>query len=163
VSGNDDDEALTWAGGRDPSHYETPEAKPQKVGRPAKSAKPGSAGDDADDAAGSDGADDNSDDAAEDLPPATSSVVLVSLGILGGVYLLYTVGWFVSWQRFVYSSTDSLELAAFHIQQVLAIVAAPLWFALAVVLTRGRRPIIRLLWLLAGALVLVPWSFVFGS
>jgi hypothetical protein len=163
VSGNDDDEALTWAGGRDPSHYETPEAKPQKVGRPAKSAKRGSAGDDADEAddSGDDDSDSDADD--DDLAPATSSVVLVSLGILGGIYLLYTVGWFVSWQRFAYSSTDSLELAAFHIQQVLAIVAAPLWFALAVVLTRGRRPIIRLLWLLAGALVLVPWSFVFGS
>ncbi len=35
MGGNDDEEALTWAGGRDPSHYETPEAKP-KVARPTR-------------------------------------------------------------------------------------------------------------------------------
>jgi hypothetical protein len=151
VSGNDDDEALRWAGGRDPSHYETPEPKPQKVTkRPAKVVE----------AEGAEPEDEVDDD---DLPPATSGAVLVSLGILGGVYLLYTVGWFVSWQRFLYTSSDELELIAFHIQQVLAILAPPLWFVFTLLLTRDRKPIVRLLWLLAGALALIPWPFVFGS
>ena len=92
-----------------------------------------------------------------------SASVLVSLGILGGIYLLYTVGWFISWQRFLYASNDELELIAFHVQQILAIIAPALWFVVTMVLTRERRPAIRLLWLLVGAVVLVPWSFVFGS
>jgi hypothetical protein len=147
VSGNDDDEALTWAGGRDPSHYETPEAKPQKVVTPAKTDAVRSPEEPDDD---------------EGSRPVTSGAVLVSLGILGGIYLLYTVGWFVSWQRFVYVDTDALELAAFRAQQVLAIIAPPLWFIVTIVFTRDRKPAIRLLWLLIGAIVLVPWSFTFG-
>jgi hypothetical protein len=150
VSGDDDDEALTWAGGRDPSHYETPEVKPQKPQKAAgASAKPVANAPEAQD--------------DDELPPATSSVVLVALGILGGIYLLYTIGWFVSWQRFLYASADELELIAFHVQQVLAIVGPPLWFVVTLLLTRERKPQVRLLWLLAGALVLVPWPFVFGS
>jgi hypothetical protein len=148
VSGNDDDEALTWAGGRDPSHYETPEAKPQKPPKaPKATTKPAAAAVDADDA---------------ELTPGTSGAVLVSLGILGGIYLLYTIGWFVSWQRFVYTDPNVLELAAFRIQQVLAVLAPPLWFVVTLLFTRDRKPAVRLVWLLIGALLLVPWSFTFG-
>jgi hypothetical protein len=175
VSGNEDDEALTWAGGRDPSHYETPEVKPAKPDAVPKSkgktARRG--GPDADshpDAAGHDLDGDTDDDTDhtddeevdEAAAPAMSSVVLIVLGILGGIYLLYTVGWFVSWQRLVYVDTNTLELAAFRAQQVLAIIAPPLWFIVTIVLTRGRKPTARLLWLLIGAILLVPWSFTFG-
>jgi hypothetical protein len=155
VSGNDDDEALTWAGGRDPSHYETPEVKPPKPPKPGKvpRAKPTSA----DAAVDTDGTGD-----AEELAPAMNGAVLISLGILGGVYLLYTVGWFVSWQRLVYVDSDLLELTAFRIQQVLAILAPPLWFVVTLLFTRDRKPAVRLIWLLIGALLLVPWSFTFG-
>ena len=158
MSGNDDDEALTWAGGRDPSHYETPDAKPPKPPKPGKAPrvepKP------ADATVASDGAPDADDE--DELAPVTSSAVLISFGILGGIYLLYTVGWFVSWQRLPYSDSDLLELTAFRIQQVLAILAPPLWFVLTLLFTRDRKPAVRLIWLLIGALLLVPWSFTFG-
>jgi hypothetical protein len=161
VSGNDDDEALTWAGGRDPSHYESPEAKPPKPPKPGKAPrikpKPADATVDTDGAAD---ADDQAD--ADDLAPAMSAPVLISFGILGGIYLLYTVGWFVSWQRLPYADSDLLSLTAFRIQQVLAILAPPLWFVLTLLFTRNRKPAVRLIWLLIGALVLVPWSFTFG-
>ena len=98
----------------------------------------------------------------DELAPGMSSVVLISLGLLGGIYLLYTVGWFISWRRLVYTDPDVLELAAFRAQQVLAIVAAPLWFGATLFFTRERKPAVRLLWLLIGAVVLVPWSFTFG-
>jgi len=153
VSGNDDDDALTWAGGRDPSHYETPEVKPPKLAKSARTAvQPASE-------AAAPTADVDEDD---DLRPATSGVVLVSLGILGGIYLLYTIGWFISWRRIVYIDPDALELAAFRVQQVLAILAPPLWFVVTLFFTRDRKPAIRLLWLVVGALLLVPWSFTFG-
>ena len=150
MSGNDDDEALTWAGGRDPSHYETPEVKPPKAPRtPKETGKPPTPT--------ADPADDE-----DELPTGASGAMLISLGILGGVYLLYTIGWFVSWQRFVYTDPDVLELAAFRIQQVLAILAPPLWFVVTLLFTRDRKPVVRLIWLLIGALLLVPWSFTFG-
>jgi hypothetical protein len=88
--------------------------------------------------------------------------VLVSLGILGGIYLLYTVGWFVSWQRFTYVAASPLDEIAFSVQQALSLVAAPLWFIVVLVLTRDRKPTARLVWLLVGALVLVPWPFTLG-
>jgi hypothetical protein len=149
VSSDEEDEALTWAGGRDPSHYETPETKPAKpVKTPAIPKAVTDSGAPAED---------------EELSPSASGVVLVLLGILGGIYLLYTIGWFVSWQRLIYNDPNLLELAAFRFQQVLAILAPPLWFAGTIVLTRGRKPTARLLFLVVGALVLVPWSFTFGN
>ena len=155
VSGDDDEEALTWAGGRDPSHYETPEPKPVKLSRPSKSATIRTSETSAQ-------SDDVEDDDDAEAPQAMSAVVLVCLGILGGIYALYTIGWFVSWQRLVYVDTDALELAAFRAQQVLAILAPPLWFVATVYFTRGRKPALRLLLLVVGALLLVPWSFTLG-
>jgi hypothetical protein len=149
VSSDDDDEALTWVGGRDPSHYETPEAKPVKSARAG--ATPKSNVEAADDDPGDD-----------EAPVPTSGAVLVMLGLLGGIYLLYTVGWFISWRREVYVDPNTLELAAFRLQQVLAIVAAPLWFAATIFFTRNRTPVLRLIWLVIGALLLVPWPFTFG-
>jgi hypothetical protein len=161
VSSDDDDDALTWAGARDPSLYETPEVKAPKPPKASKSAKVLSSGTSAapEAAPASEGPEADDDD---ELAPATSSVVLISLGLLGGIYLLYTVGWFISWQRLVYTDPDALELAAFRAQQVLAIVAAPLWFGATLLFTRERKPALRLLWLVIGAVVLVPWSFTFG-
>ncbi|HEX4443083.1 MAG TPA: hypothetical protein VHZ81_05890 [Galbitalea sp.] len=150
MSGEDDDEALTWAGARDPSHYETPEPKPVK-GSKAK-------------AATATDADADLDVAQDDVKAPMSAVVLVCLGVLGGIYALYTIGWFVSWQRLAYpATTDVLEVAAFHIQQVLGILAPPLWFVITLLFTRDRKPAVRLLWLVVGALLLVPWSFTFGQ
>jgi hypothetical protein len=51
-----------------------------------------------------------------------------------------------------------VELAAFGVNvlgRVAAVLAAPLWFALAV--WRVRVPTHRIAWLVVGALVLLPW------
>lgn len=162
MSGNDDDEALTWAGGRDPSHYETPEAKPQKPPKPSKPSvrsRPdaGLEGNEADEAV-----DEDDDGDADDARPATSGAVLVSLGILGGIYLLYTIGWIVSWQRLTYVASDPLDGIAFSVQQALTLVAAPVWFVVTLILTREQKPTLRLLWLVIGAVVLIPWPFTLG-
>lgn len=146
---DDDEEALTWAGTRDPSSYEAPAAKPAKPQRAVKTPVAAEPGDD--------DAEENEDDR-----PSMSAPMLVALGVLGGIYALYTVGWFVSWQRFVYFDPDALESIAFRVQQVAAIVGPPLWFVAAMLFTRGRRDLVRLAWLVIGALVLIPWSFVLG-
>ena len=184
---DDDEEALTWAGARDPSLYETPEPKVATAPAPkrpaAKSTKSATAPDvaaapgdvdkrldkrhdradedDEDDEDDADDADDADDvDDADDRPAPMSSVVLVCLGVLGGLFALYTAGWFVSWLKLVYSPSDALELGAFRVQQVLAILAPPVWFVAVVFLTRRRRAALRLLWLVIGAILLVPWPWI---
>lgn len=157
MTADEDDDALTWEGARDPSHYETPIAKPVK---PTKVAADGpSAGSGT--GVGSAAHDDSEDPAA--LGSVASSALLISIGVFVGVYALYTVGWFVSWQRFLYTSTDQLEQVAFTVEQLLAIVAPAAWFAAAFLLTRNRRPAVRLVWLLIGALALIPWPFTLGQ
>lgn len=163
---DDDEEALTWAGARDPSLYETPEPKGASAPR-ARRRKPGSYGSAATGTATNAGSGSVSDDGAEDRdhddddePASLSGAVLISLGVLGGLFALYTAGWFVSWLKLDYSPSDALELEAFRVQQVLAILAAPVWFVTVMLLTRGRRAAVRLLWLVIGAILLVPWPWI---
>ena len=157
---DEDDDALTWDGARDPSHYETPVAKPVKpakvgAGGPSTSSETGVGAGAEIGAAGA---------AAETagMNTVASSALLISLGVFVGVYALYTIGWFVSWQKFTYTASDQLDQVAFLVQQLLAIIAPAVWFGTTVFLTRGRKPALRLVWLLIGALVLIPWSFTMG-
>ena len=55
---------------------------------------------------------------------ATSSLALVSLGILGGIYLLYTIGWFIGVGRIQTPPADVLTEFMFSLGLWLA-VAAP--------------------------------------
>ena len=67
----DDDEALSWDEVSDPTHTATPAAA-KPVVEPASVVEPA------------------------ETKPTTSSALLVTYGILGGAYLLYTVGWVIS-------------------------------------------------------------------
>lgn len=146
MSEDEDDEALSWAGGRDPSHYETPVVKEPKA--PRSSRRPTS--------------DSTVRAESSDLAPVASGALLVTMGILAGVYLLYTVGWVVTVQHAGTLAVTPLEQLAFTVSEYLAIAAPTLWFAAAVFLTRARRPVVRLVWLVVGAVALIPWPFVFG-
>lgn len=88
------------------------------------------------------------------------NVTLVTLGILGGVYLLYALGWAIGGLRLqgraAYLVTDVMFQGSFW----LAVLAAPLWFATVFLLTRGARVWVRLVWLFAGVALLLPWPFV---
>ena len=93
------------------------------------------------------------------------AALLVSYGILAGAYLLYTVGWIASVQRYnatVVTSSEPLNAFMFGLGQILAILAPALWFAATLLLTRGRKPVIRLLVLLVGLAAVVPWPFALG-
>jgi len=94
--------------------------------------------------------------------PQLSSGALVLLGVIGGVYLLYTMVWF-SWAKY-YSSANS-ELAdgsgvLGSVMQQLVFWIAPfapaLWFCAVLVLNRGARLGRLVLWLLVGAILLLP-------
>ena len=104
--------------------------------------------------------------AAEKASAQLSSAALITLGILGGVYLLYTIGWAIVVARttVTFFPLDSLFLEiCFRIGQFLSIAAAPLWFVSTLLLTHKRTWRSRLGWLLLGVFVLVPWPFIQGA
>jgi hypothetical protein len=92
-----------------------------------------------------------------------SSVALIAVSVLGGIFLLYTIGWFVSVQRIGTGASDGLRTLMFTVGQVLAVAAAPLWFAASFFATRGRQARWFVLALIVGAFVLIPWPFVIGA
>jgi hypothetical protein len=91
-----------------------------------------------------------------------SSPALVGLGILGGVYLLYTIGWIIGVGRLETSLTDPLAQFMFSLSTWLAIAAPAVWFASSFWLTRGK-PRLRWTWLFLGAVLLAPLPFIAGT
>lgn len=97
--------------------------------------------------------------------PQIPAALLVTYGILAGAYLIYTIGWVVSVQRYnatVVTSPEPLNAFMFGLGEILAMLAPALWFASSLLLTRGRKPVIRLLALLVGLVIVLPWPFVLG-
>ena len=88
------------------------------------------------------------------------NATLITLGILGGVYLLYAIGWIVGGLRLQgraeYLVTDIMYQASFW----LAVLAPLLWFGTVFLLTMRSQPWVRFVWLIAGVALLLPWPFV---
>jgi len=176
----DDDEALGWAGDDDPTltPVGVPEARdtetvpdvagPSTTARRAPSseaAAPAPTGnktvlDEAEDA--EDRAAEKELADAEAASAQLSSAALIGLGILGGIYLLYTIGWVISFTRYEVASELSLGVFTELIARTLAVAASPLWFVGTLLLTQSRDLRYRFLWLVIGVLVLVPWPFLMG-
>ncbi|KRA23650.1 DNA polymerase III subunit gamma/tau [Microbacterium sp. Root61] len=99
---------------------------------------------------------------AGDAPGAAplGNVALITLGVLGGVYLLWTLGWIVGGLRLQGTAEFLVAPVAYQVALWLAVLAPPLWFATVFVLTRGAKTWLRVVWLLAGVVLLVPWPFV---
>lgn len=101
-------------------------------------------------------------------PPASATpasaplgnVALVSLGILGGVYLLFTVGWIIGGLRLqdvaVFLVAEAAYIPAFWV----AVLAPAIWFGVTYLLTRRSAAWVRFAWLVAGAALFVPWPFI---
>lgn len=94
---------------------------------------------------------------AESEPLGTVS--LVSIGVLGGVYLLFAIGWLVGGLRlqgrYQVLVTDAMYQGALW----LATAAPLIWFATTLFATRKTRAWVRWLWLAFGVLLLIPWPF----
>ena len=88
------------------------------------------------------------------------NATLITLGILGGVYLLYAIGWIIGGLRLQgraeYLVTDVMYQGSFW----LAVLAPLLWFATVFLLTLRSQPWVRFAWLIAGVALLLPWPFV---
>ncbi|TFC41754.1 DNA polymerase III subunit gamma/tau [Cryobacterium sp. TMT1-21] len=91
-----------------------------------------------------------------------SSLTLVALGVFGGVYLLYTIGWFVGVGRIQNPLVDVLGQFMFSLGLWLAVAAPAVWFAVTFWLTR-THPRARIGWLLLGVVLLAPLPFIFGN
>lgn len=91
-------------------------------------------------------------------PP--SNAMLVTLGVLGGVYALFTIGWIIGGLRLQGVSAFLVGAEAFVPFLWLAIAAPALWFTVTLAVTRRSATWLRVVWLVAGIVVLVPWPFV---
>ncbi|MDY7528291.1 MULTISPECIES: DNA polymerase III subunit gamma/tau [Cryobacterium] len=84
-----------------------------------------------------------------------SSFTLISLGVFGGIYLLFTIGWFIGVSRIDNPLGDALASFMFSLGTWLAVAAPVAWFAVTLWLT-PTRPRGRILWLLLGVVLLAP-------
>ena len=84
-----------------------------------------------------------------------SSFTLISLGVFGGIYLLFTIGWFIGVSRIDNPLGDALANFMFSLGTWLAVAAPVAWFAVTLWLT-PTRPRGRILWLLLGVVLLAP-------
>lgn len=93
-------------------------------------------------------------------PKGLSSGALLALGVLAGVYLLYTVGWIVGGLRLKALAPLIVTEAMYIPWFVLAVGAPALWFLATWVCTRRSATWVRMALLAAGAVLLIPWPFV---
>lgn len=156
---SDSDDALSWDGDddADPRRAKDRDRVTSARPRPTAASSPDSAHrrDDALDG------DPSADEVTEgDDRPALSTAALLILGVVGGVYLLYSVGWVVGGLRLKPLANFLVADAMFVPWFALAVAAPALWFVATWVLTRGRAGWIRIGILLLGVVLLVPWPFV---
>lgn len=93
-------------------------------------------------------------------PAPMSSTMLIGLGILAGAYLLFTIGWIVGGLRLQGTAQFLVSPVGYQAALWLAVAAPALWFGTVFVLTRDTKSWVRLVWLVAGVVLLVPWPFV---
>lgn len=154
-----DDDALSWAGDDDatlaPGWKRVGSAVPADGGADAsaEAARAARAEPSAEPAAPEGGA-----LAATESGHQTGSVELVVLGVLGGVYLLYAVGWLIVATTPAPDLGDPVAAFMYGLGRWFAALAPVLWFGATLWLAAGRGRA-RLLWLIAGAVVLVPLPF----
>ena len=151
-----DDEALRWEGDDDPTlapgwkavgnpvelhgAEATPEERPTQ-GFPATSAVA------SDETTGE-----------TDAPAQTGSVELVVLGVLGGVYLLYSVAWLIVATTAAPPLADPVADFMYALGRWFGVAAPALWFGAVLWLAAGHRRA-RIAWLVAGAVLLIPVPF----
>lgn len=150
-----DDDALSWDGD-DALEARRPEVRPRESAPVSKPATPPSA-------RAAAGAEAEVEAEVGDAPGGVGTATLLLLGILGGIYLLFTIGWIIGGVRM--QAPVMFTLPAFLYQGALwlAVLAPALWFAAVLVAARRSKDWVRIVWLIAGAALLVPWPFVAGG
>jgi hypothetical protein len=138
ATGDPDEEALAWAGD------ERLQAEP--LIRPGRDASAPAA----------------AEGETEPTPASLPAPLLITYGILAGLYLIYTVGWVITVTRSTTSLPNLLGEIMFQFGEFLAIASPGLWFVAVLLLTRGHRPLARLGWLALGLVLVIPWPLLLG-
>lgn len=159
MSSDGDEDALSW-GGDDALEARRPPAARRNPDPAQEATSPATSGAEASQAPASASASGSAAVSDEDEPQEPGTASLVLFGILGGVYLLYTIGWVIGGLGMQLPVTFTLPPALYQGVLWLAVLAPALWFAAVLVATRGLKPWIRFAWLIAGAVLLIPWPFV---
>ncbi|MCJ1672372.1 hypothetical protein MT355_03815 [Rathayibacter sp. VKM Ac-2929] len=99
---------------------------------------------------------------------AASSVLLVAMGVAAGLYLLWTIGWMITAtrQNATVAGTfggDPLGGGLYGLGLWLAVAGPAAWFAAVLLGTRSARTRTRVLWLIAGLILLAPLPFLKGA
>ncbi|QRY40899.1 DNA polymerase III subunit gamma/tau [Microbacterium hominis] len=89
-----------------------------------------------------------------------SNAMLVTVGILAGAYLLFTIGWIIGGLRLQGTAQFLVSPVGYTVAFWLAVAAPALWFLTVFVLTRLAKAWVRVLLLLGGLALLVPWPFI---
>ena len=163
MSPDPDDDALRWEGDDDPTLAPGWKVVGNPSGsKPADAAASGQAvesnGTTAVDHADAERAEtaEEADDADAAAQPGSAELVL--LGVLGGVYLLYSVGWLIWAISSAPDLGDPVAQFMYGLGRWLAVLAPALWFGTTLWLASERRRA-RMVWLIVGAIVLVPVPF----
>jgi hypothetical protein len=100
--------------------------------------------------------------AAREAAAPASSAALIALGIFAGIYLLYTLGWFLSVGRIENPLAEPVARFMFSLGLGFAVAAPAAWFGATYWFTsaHGRA---RISWLLAGAVLLAPLPIILGT
>ncbi|SBS70508.1 DNA polymerase III subunit gamma/tau [uncultured Microbacterium sp.] len=94
-------------------------------------------------------------------PAPLGNAMLITFGILGGVYLLYTIGWIIGALRLDTVAPMLIVSPAAYVPAFwLAVLAPALWFGVTLWLTRRSAAWVRIVWLIGGAVLLIPWPFI---
>ncbi|GAA2892255.1 hypothetical protein [Microbacterium esteraromaticum] len=151
MSSDPDDDAPSWEGDAAlDARRPAPHPSEQRATRPAPAPQGGDAAPSRDDQA----------DVRDDESQGIGTATLVMLGILGGVYLLYTVGWVIGGVGMQAKAMFMLPAPLYLASMWIAALAPALWFVATLILTRGGRDWVRISALVVGAALLVPWPFV---
>lgn len=168
-----DDDALSWAGeGADPTlAAASVRRRAPRAVRSAPAEREMREGDEdelPDELIEDDETDEPDDEHSEAEEAAASSVLLVATGVAAGVYLLYTIAWMITAtrQNATISASfagDALGGGLYGLGLWLAVAAPAVWFASVLLGTRDSRVRTRVLWLVAGLVLLAPLPFLKGA
>ena len=95
-----------------------------------------------------------------DEPQGLSSAALIGFGIFGGIYLLFSVAWLITALRNPTQIADVLGNAMFQFGLWLAVASPAIWFGAVLYLGKDKKVVTRLLFLLLGVVILIPWPYV---
>lgn len=163
----DDDAALRWAGdeGRGMAAPRRAAGTDGRIGTDGRTGDAGAEGyPGADRAESAETGSADAERASAAVGPAASAGGLsasrtAATVVFAIVYLVIVVGWVLSVQVTGSGSTDLFVEISWQFGEFMAMVAGALWFAVVLVLSRGRRTLVAVGGWALGALVLVPWPF----